>query len=128
MAIKGYSTFPKAPLLLDLYHQIVLCHNLDTLWGSLTLLQRCNQCIFQPQQTESHATVRIKLYFFKINNKNFAIFILFHLIKQLNSWFVAYSLKCHLQWPLLCQITSYLENLYCNYSLMLIIIIIINYC
>ena len=33
MAIKGYSTFPKAPALLEPHHQIVKCHNQDTCWG-----------------------------------------------------------------------------------------------
>ena len=33
MAIKLYSTFRKAPGLLDLHHQIVLCHYQDTRFG-----------------------------------------------------------------------------------------------
>ena len=33
MAMKGYSTFPKAPALLEPHHQIVLCHIQNTRWG-----------------------------------------------------------------------------------------------
>ena len=44
MTIKGYSAFPKAPALLEPHHQ--------TLWGGgPTPLQRCSQCILQPQPT-----------------------------------------------------------------------------
>ena len=32
MAIKGYSSFPKALALLEPYYQVVLCHILDTRW------------------------------------------------------------------------------------------------
>ena len=51
MAMKGYSAFPKAPALLEPYHQIVYCHIQDTPWGGLTPLWRCSQCILQPQLT-----------------------------------------------------------------------------
>ena len=51
MAVKGYSTFPKAPALLKPHHQIVSCHKQDSLWESLTLLLRCSWCILQPQPT-----------------------------------------------------------------------------
>ena len=33
MAIKGYSSFTKAPALLEPHHQIVWCHIQDTHWG-----------------------------------------------------------------------------------------------
>ena len=36
MALKGYSTFPKAPAL-DPHHRIVLCHIEDTLWVEVLL-------------------------------------------------------------------------------------------
>ena len=49
MAIKGYSTFPKAPALLEPRHQIVYFHIQETRWGRLR--QRCNRCILQPQPT-----------------------------------------------------------------------------
>ena len=39
MAMKGYSTFPKAPALLESHHQIVLNDFQNTHWGSLTPLQ-----------------------------------------------------------------------------------------
>ena len=51
MAIKGYPTLSKTPALLEPHHQIVLCHIQDTHWGSLTPLQRCSWCIWQPQLT-----------------------------------------------------------------------------
>ena len=47
----GYSALLKAPTLLKLHHQIVLCHILDTRWESLIPLQRCNRCILHPQVT-----------------------------------------------------------------------------
>ena len=51
MARKGYSTFPKAPGLLEPHHQIALSHILDTrVWAwILTSLQRSSRCILQPQ-------------------------------------------------------------------------------
>ena len=51
MAMKGYSAFPKAPVLLEPHHQIVLCHIQDTRWRDLTPLQRCSQCMLQLQPT-----------------------------------------------------------------------------
>ena len=42
--MQGYSTFPKAP-----HHHIVFCHIQNSCWGSLTPLQKCSQCILQPQ-------------------------------------------------------------------------------
>ena len=51
MAMKGYSTFPKAPALLEPPHQTVYCHIQDSRWGGLTPLQRCNRYILQPLLT-----------------------------------------------------------------------------
>ena len=51
MAIKGCSIFPKAPELLGPHHQTVQCQILDTRLEGLTPLQRCSQCILQPQAT-----------------------------------------------------------------------------
>ena len=51
MAMKRYSSFPKAPALLEPHHQIVLCHIKDTQRRSLTPLQGYSQCILQPQPT-----------------------------------------------------------------------------
>ena len=31
--MKGYSALPKAPALLELHHQIIVCHIQDTRWG-----------------------------------------------------------------------------------------------
>ena len=36
MAIKGYSTFPKIPTLLEPHNQIFQCHIQDAFWGVLT--------------------------------------------------------------------------------------------
>ena len=42
IVMKGYSAFPRAPVLKEPDHQIVLCHIQDTKWGGgLTPLQRC---------------------------------------------------------------------------------------
>ena len=51
MAMKGYFTFPEAPVLLELHYQIVSRHIQEARWGSLTLLQRSSRCILQPQPT-----------------------------------------------------------------------------
>ena len=51
IGIKGYSAFPKASVLLEPHHKIVLCHIQDTHWRSLTPLQRVSRCILQPQPT-----------------------------------------------------------------------------
>ena len=52
MAMKRYSAFPKAPLLLEPHHQIVWCHIQDTrCWEGFTPLQRCSRCILQFQPT-----------------------------------------------------------------------------
>ena len=40
MALKGYSTFPKAPEVLEPHHQIVLCHIQDTRWWGVLPLCR----------------------------------------------------------------------------------------
>ena len=47
MAMKGYSAFPKAPALLELYDQMQFCIIYRTLvgWGVLLPLQRCSRCI-----------------------------------------------------------------------------------
>ena len=50
MAMKGYSTFPKAPALLEPHHQMIR-HIQATHWRVLTPLQRCSQWIQQSQPT-----------------------------------------------------------------------------
>ena len=54
MALKGYSTFPKAPAILEPQLQIVLCYIQDTRCGggALTPLQRCSWWILKPQPIE----------------------------------------------------------------------------
>ena len=51
MAMKGYSTFPKIPALLEPHYQIVSCHIQETRWGSLTTLLRSNWFILRSQAT-----------------------------------------------------------------------------
>ena len=52
MAMKGFSTFSKAPALLEPLNQIVWFYNQDTRWWwGLTPLQKSSQCILQPQLT-----------------------------------------------------------------------------
>ena len=51
MAIKGFSSFSKAPALMESPHQIAKCHIQDTRWRNLASLQRSSQCILQPQPT-----------------------------------------------------------------------------
>ena len=51
MAMKGYSTFPKHYWSLTIKLFSVISRTLFGWWGSLTPLQRCNQCILQPPLT-----------------------------------------------------------------------------
>ena len=63
MAIKGYSAFPKAPVLLEPHHQIVYCHIYDNRWGGgLTPLQRSSRCILQPHRLSKHGYVSVCVY------------------------------------------------------------------
>ena len=75
MAMKGYSVFPKAPALLKTHQQIVLCHIQDLRWGILTALQRCSQCIPQPQPTGPYKEIYETLYpsSYVLNNNNFVL-------------------------------------------------------
>ena len=54
MAIKEYSAFPKVLVLLEPHHH--QCHIQNTRRGNLTLLQRYNRCILQPQPTGPYTT------------------------------------------------------------------------
>ena len=56
MAIKEYSTFPKASVFLEPHHQIVSCRIQATHCVSVTQLQRCSRCILQLQPTGSRDT------------------------------------------------------------------------
>ena len=68
IALKGYSAFPKAPVLLEPHHQIVYCHIQDTRWGSLTPLLRSSLCILQPQPT-GQIYMCVLMYIFTIKTK-----------------------------------------------------------
>ena len=59
MAMKECSAFPKAPALLELHHPIQLFTFISrTLTGGgLTPMQRCSQCILQPQPTGKDSSV-----------------------------------------------------------------------
>ena len=50
MAMKGCSVSPKAPALLGPHHQTLVSYPGHS-WGGLTPLQRCSECILQPQPT-----------------------------------------------------------------------------
>ena len=71
MAIKWYSTFTKAPALLEPHHQIVLCHILDTHWERV--LPLCS-----PSRLGHHSTV------FSLNSK--------HVITDRGAIFITYSM------------------------------------
>ena len=51
IAIKGYSAFPKAPASLEPHNQTAVISRTLVGGGGLTTLQRCSQCILQPQPT-----------------------------------------------------------------------------
>ena len=58
--MKGYSAFPKAPVLLEPHHQIAYCHIQDTCWErGLTSLQRCSLCILQPHVQLGFRCIRV---------------------------------------------------------------------
>ena len=50
IAMKGYSAFPKAPVLLEPHHQIIKSYLGHLLWVG-TSMQRWSWCILQPQTT-----------------------------------------------------------------------------
>ena len=52
LAMKGYSTFPKAPALLDPHHQMFYCYIEDTRWF-FTPQQRYSRCVVQTKLTGS---------------------------------------------------------------------------
>ena len=59
MAMKGYSTFPKAPALLEPHQSdCLVSYPGHSLGGGLTPLQRSSRCILQPQPTgqSSHSS------------------------------------------------------------------------
>ena len=49
MAMKGYSTFPKALALLEPHHQIVSCHIQDTRWEGGSYPSAEEQSVFYSQ-------------------------------------------------------------------------------
>ena len=61
MTMKGYSTFPKAERL-KTHHQIVQCQIQDTLWGSLTPLQRYSRYILHVCTINKSAHTKIKVW------------------------------------------------------------------
>ena len=50
MTIKGYSEFPKAPVLLEPHHQFVKCHIQDTRWGVLPHCREAVCVIYSPSR------------------------------------------------------------------------------
>ena len=68
MAMKEYSTFPKAPALLKPHYEIVQCRILNTRLRDLTPVQGCNQCILQP-----HATGQILFRLYTTQSKKHVI-------------------------------------------------------
>ena len=65
VAMKGCSTFPKAPASLEPHHQIVLSHIPGhSLCGGITPLQRYSRCILEPQPTGQSPH---KCYFHQLN-------------------------------------------------------------
>ena len=52
MTMKGYSTFPKAPALLEPQHQIVLCHIQDTYLEGGSYLSVEMQLVYFPAATD----------------------------------------------------------------------------
>ena len=70
IAMKGYSTFPKAPALLQPHHEIVYCNMQDTRWGSFTLLKRSSWCILQPQPNGQTNVLDMALHHLMIRLKS----------------------------------------------------------
>ena len=102
MAMKEYSAFPKSPALLDPHHQIVYCHILDTRWGwggGLTPLERCSQCILQPQLTRQ---------------RFFSLF-----------WNVLFCLYCFIQSRYLFSLPSFARNFWFISSISFVLIVVL---
>ena len=105
MVMNEYSTFPKAPALLEPHHQIVSCHNQDTHWEGLTPLQRCSWCILQPQPTEQFRDRLLRWI---------TILIYMHLGTFLNIW---NCLSLFHQLPTSTQFIPSTLNMHSSYSL-----------
>ena len=50
VVVKGHSAFPKAPALLEPYHQIVKCHIQDTRWRVLPLRRHAAGIFYSPSR------------------------------------------------------------------------------
>ena len=83
MAIKGHSTFPKAPVLLDAPHLIASGHMQETRWESLISLQRYSRYILLPKSTRPSVIFKSKIIFY---------FQQFSLAK--GQFFCLHTLKC----------------------------------
>ncbi len=57
MGMKGYSAFPKVPVLLEPFNQIVLFHTWSLVGSGRTPLQRSSWCILHTQPTEKEGVV-----------------------------------------------------------------------
>ena len=62
MAVKEYSAFPKAPVLLQPYHQIVLCHIKDSRWWGWSY----SRYILLPQLTGHYTELNVMTVLFQI--------------------------------------------------------------
>ena len=105
MVIKGYLPSPKAKALPEPHHQIILCHNQVTRGGSLTLLQRCNRCILQPQLTGPSVMFNCKKFYFKQLSLTYTVFwvVYAHLnIKTVLFQVIQFSIRIQLSsiWPI----------------------------
>ena len=61
MAMKKYSTFPKAPVLLEPHHQIVKCHIQDPLWWSFPSAEK--QSVYSTAPANWEMGVEVDLVF-----------------------------------------------------------------
>ena len=67
MAIKRYSIFPKASALLELHHQIALCHILDTRWLVLISLQNTPiaemQSVYSAAPADRAISIKVRIIY-----------------------------------------------------------------
>ena len=69
MAMKEYSAFPKAPILLESHHQIVWCHIQDTDYEGVLLLCRDAICLYNKAPADWARCIECQNCYSYVNNR-----------------------------------------------------------
>ena len=114
MPMKEYSAFPKAPVLLEPCHQSVIFKTLVG-GGVLSPLQKCSQCILQPQLVGLSIT-KIFMFYTIFNLKNIVCVYYTHrkILKNIVCVYYTHrkSSVCvyYTHWKILCVYITHIER------------------